>query len=742
MSTINKRYKRDIKKNLMYYISATILTALSIAMFVTCVSGGQDILKYVHQFYDDNNLESAQIVLKNNITDKQLDDLEKEYDVTLETQRYVNFEEDGYTLRAFAGEEKINTYEVIGGKDISASSQALLSKGFADAKGIEIGDSITLGDNKYEVAGFALRPDYLMMLENPSDIYHNNDKFGLVFITQSELQRQSRINEYISVKYNDDNSEDFRKALNDRYGIASYLPYKINHRCKNIMTEPVSYVVMGYFMLVCTLLLTVALICIVLGRRIKKEQKQIGTLYALGYRKKEMKKHYIIYAVIPGIAGTILGIILSEIIVPILGKLFLADYEPLPVKFTLPALCIVIAILLPTLMYVTISNITIRRLLAKNPVLLLNNNADSGKSKEGIKLKRSMSFIRKYRLRVITNNKGRTLAIVLGIALGTFVLSFGMISLDSCEKFIDTGTDGMGDYNYAYYLNSFKYDEAPKDAKGTILAANYQLKGKDTQITLMGCDDNMKLGLKSTSGEEIKPADGVYLTSTVAGAYGFEKGDKITLCDFATLDEYTFEIDDIVDDAAQRAIYLSRKEAAATIGVPENFYSVIISDKKLNLDENEISTTVTKESLREQISDVIDGTKSMIYMLIALGAVLCVMAVCIMVNMHIEENKVSISMLKVLGYRKKELKKMILNVNDGLVPVAIVLGILVALTMSKVYFIIMIDAFGCFLPVAMDYESIILCVAVIAASYLITLTALKKKIMKVNMVESMKDNRN
>ena len=56
--------------------------------------------------------------------------------------------------------------------------------------------------------------------------------------------------------------------------------------------------------------MVIAVIAMVLARMVKREGKTIGTLLALGYRKKELVRHYMVYGMIPAFAGDILGILL------------------------------------------------------------------------------------------------------------------------------------------------------------------------------------------------------------------------------------------------------------------------------------------------------------------------------------------------------------------------------------------------------------------------------------------------
>lgn len=58
------------------------------------------------------------------------------------------------------------------------------------------------------------------------------------------------------------------------------------------------------FSLYCPIILVVviAVIAMVLARMVKREGKTIGTLLALGYRKKELVR-YMVYGMIPAFAG-------------------------------------------------------------------------------------------------------------------------------------------------------------------------------------------------------------------------------------------------------------------------------------------------------------------------------------------------------------------------------------------------------------------------------------------------------
>lgn len=76
-------------------------------------------------------------------------DLEKKYDLTLEKSGYVDVEEKDYTVRILKRNQKIDTYEVFEGKDVVDDDEIVVSKGFAQANDLAIGDKLKLDGKQY-----------------------------------------------------------------------------------------------------------------------------------------------------------------------------------------------------------------------------------------------------------------------------------------------------------------------------------------------------------------------------------------------------------------------------------------------------------------------------------------------------------------------------------------------------------------------------------------------------------------
>ena len=151
---LNRRYRRNIKANLSFYIAATVLTIVALFMFYLYNITGNGINQFSDKFFADNNIEDGEFTTYKPIPDDEITDLEQDYDVQLEKQEYINVEEKKYTARVFDKNKKINRYEITQGEDISGPGEIIISEGYAVNKKVDIGDSIKLDGESYKVTGY------------------------------------------------------------------------------------------------------------------------------------------------------------------------------------------------------------------------------------------------------------------------------------------------------------------------------------------------------------------------------------------------------------------------------------------------------------------------------------------------------------------------------------------------------------------------------------------------------------
>lgn len=305
---LNRRYKHNLKHNLSFYLATVILTAVSIFLFLSILTTGTGLDGYVTDFAQRHNMEDAQFSTLMPIEKADRKDLEKKYDLTLEQTGYVDVEEKDYTVRVLKRNQKIDTYEVFEGKDVVDDDEIVLSKGFAQANDLAIGDKLKLDGKQYTITGFLLRPDYINCLENLTDAYRNNEGFAVAAVSDDTYDKLEDETVYYTVVYHDSAKEkQFRKKVNQDYTMLQYTDASVNPRIEAVQNNPKTYMMMSYMMMCLMMVIVSILVAAILSRKVKSECKIIGTLKALGYRTGELTRHYATMALIASIAGTVIA---------------------------------------------------------------------------------------------------------------------------------------------------------------------------------------------------------------------------------------------------------------------------------------------------------------------------------------------------------------------------------------------------------------------------------------------------
>lgn len=592
---LNKRYVRSVKENRSFYIASSVLTIVSLLMFYLFNIAGSGILNFSDDFFSDNKLEDANFSTYMPISEEDIEWIRDEYDVILEAQHYFNLINDDTTARVFERTEEIDLYEITGGKDVGSDDEVIISEGYAENMGVNIGDKIAVGEKEYTVSGYFQRPDYLYMLQNADDSYKNISTFFLCYLSDSEFESLGEANCQYLVKFNKENSREFREYIHENYVLQDYLAAEENQRICMVDDQANLFIIMSYALLVVLPLIAVALVSIIISRKVKSEQKLIGTLTALGYTKKQLMKHYAGFAAIPGILGGVLSAVVCTICAQSFGEMGLADYEPMKVKFSLNPLVALIGVVVPTLMYVIAALLSVRKLLKQDTVLLLSGNAGGKKKLKHMLARKKMSFRKKFAIRQILGNPARTLVIFMGIFVGSYIMLFGLGFFDTMKSVADNSSDRLGSFEYEYILNELLTEETYGGEP--ILASSLETE-EGSSMSLIGTDgDNKYLDLKDEDGNKVNIDKGYYLTSLSAMLMDVEAGEELTLYNPLSMEEIKIKVAGIIDNDMQKAVYTSKEQAAELIGVEDDAYNALMSAEKLDIPKEKLVKTITKSDM-------------------------------------------------------------------------------------------------------------------------------------------------
>jgi putative ABC transport system permease protein len=749
MKQLNKRYKRNFTSNISFYISIALLTALAIICYLGISTGYDEERVYMDQINANGNVEDGQFVTYAEITDDDIADLEEEFDIDLEKQLYYDAEgvnddaED--TVRFLRQTEKVNLYTVSEGEDISSDTDILLSPLYAQSQNINIGDTVTIGGKRYTVTGYCIRPDYLFCLKTLSSVFSESNTFGVGIITNAAFDEidEKDCSYVYSVVYHQDNEKEVRQAIHDRYQTIQYVSANVNNRIitpeqeMDAIKSETKGILPG--MMLCIMLLT----AVVLGRKIKNEQKMIGILHALGYRKGEIALHYSLFGAIPGILGSVIGILatipLSDLII---GMLFENKIEPFPIDTSFSTGKILCALFVPAVCYVIAVYLSAMSAMRGDIVNMIKGlSKASGKAK--LRLKKSKLSIRtKFRLRAIFGSIPRTCIVVFGVGIGSMMLTFCLACVDSLNVYIDDTVDEIGNFEYEYYLSSIQMDE-PEYGEG-VVCATFEVDGYTDLLTINGTSvDNPYMNFVDPDGNAISIEKGKYYISEMASyVYDVDSGDEITFYDTASLKEYTVTIEAVIKNASQSLLISDKDTVTDLIGLPQGSYNLVMSDKEIDYNTSDVIRTIVKADYKEQIRDnVLVSMEAFTSLCGVLGIIISVIVIYLMTNILLMENATSISMMKVLGFYENEINGMVTHIYNYLIPLGIILGLVLGYYLNMVNFIMNTATYNTYIEAHMTILSAVKDILIIALSYVISMLLLKKKTGRVSMVESLKNNR-
>ncbi len=747
--TLSRKVLRSLGKKLSFNIVTTVLTGITVTVLIGALTTADTLQDKTEDIFGNLNVEHAQFLPVRPIDEEDLEYYQNSYDLILEPQYCEDITDGDDTVRVFASNSKINLtwiFEMASGQQpvVNASQvqdgEVYICRKYAEAHNLNIGDTMNIGSTELEIAGFALRPDYLNTLKDYTESIGDYEHFSTAIVsmnTYEDVFGEEAAPAYYSVVYNDESAINaFRADLYDAYTPLEYFNSDANSRISLVKGEVP--MLRGEFSTYSMILFTLVVIIVafMLSRIITAEGRNIGTLKALGYSKKELITHYILYALMPTASGCIIGSIGSIPFSGAFSAFFFNDLDSFPYDVSTNPLYIFLAALIPIVLNSSVTAIVTSRLLNKEAIVLMKK-ADTAHKINHAFNGSSLRFRTLYTMRVLLGNPVRTLVFIIGMTVACMIILLGGICQDSQKNVIDhVLPDIMGDARYETGLNSFHTGQVENGQ--TLIDVMFEVEGDPVAFNLIGYDeDNTLLERETLSGEETVYGE-YYLTSCAANYYGIEPGDEFTFVHRITGQKTTVTIADIIYNNGLRLLITSKENAADIVGVSPDEYNNILSVVPVDVPEQDIYKIADFDTYKDSFEQMMATTKVVYAVLLIVGIIVCVLLVNLLSGMIIDENSRNISMLKVLGYRGNEIRDVILRMNHFLLPCCFLLSIPLTAYMAKILMADSVSTSGIWIDVVIKPGTLLVYFAVVLAAYLISLFLASHKLDRVDMAQSLK----
>ena len=501
-------------------------------------------------------------------------------------------------------------------------------------------------------------------------------------------------------------------------------------------------------------------------RMVEEERIQIGTLKALGYRRRTIASKYLIYCGIATVIGCVIGLSVGFKVMPsVIFMAFETQYDLPPLITELNINYAVLSCVLECLCTLGATWLACRQTLKEKPSALMIPRAP--KAGKRILLERitfiwkKLSFTHKATARNIFRYKKHLFMTVIGIAGCTALMVAGFGIKDSINALVVTQYDDLLKYDMRIELTEDRSDKVLDDF----------LEGKDI-LALSGStvdvkSDSSKDQISSTlyvpeNSEQLKEfvnlrdrkthepvtfEDGsVIITEKMADVLNVSPGDSVTVVDSdGASSRYT--LTGTFENYAGCYIYIASDEYLRENSTVE--YNSYLLDsgisgqeaqdeatEQLLLSDYVSSVEFTSQS-RDTYQQVLDSLSFIVYVLVVFSGMLAVVVLYNLTNININERIRELATLRVLGYHHKEVAMYIFREIGILTLLGTVFGLLLGKALHY-YIVIIGESTDMVFGRELEPMSFIL-----AAVFTLIFSALvdvlmMRKLRKIDMTASMK----
>lgn len=743
-SPLTKRIPRDFIKNIGKYLGMIIILVCTISVgssFQISLDGAIDYLDRIktENIQEDGFFETLMPISE--ASERYF----KDRNIEVAENFYVTDSEfsGDCTVFVFNERNELDLPVVFTGRLPEKTGEIALDHVFAAHKELKIGDTMELLGKKLTVVGTVSLPDYSSLFLNNTDLVMNTSHFCVSVVTEETFRDFGEGNITYRYSYR---TEDRDMSQSEKISLSEDILKKLVQNGEALQTllrsdqnQSISFLEMdigtdGPFMKVFVYILIVMIafvFSILINNTIDNESVIIGTLLASGYTKGEIIWHYLqptlIVAIISSIIGNALGY--TVMLEPFMN-VYYSTYSigPIYINFSVPAF--ITTTVLPVVLMFGINYLMLRRKLSLSPLKFLRHDLKRGKQKHARKLP-DISFLNRFRLRVILQNKGSYIMLFTGVFLASFLLMFG-IGLGPLMNHYTDSIDESLPFEYQYIL------KAPVEADGGEKIRIYEmdtwfaLGKKDLGVTLMGIDEDNRF-FESVSTHETA------ISSALSQKLNLRAGDELTLKDTAKEKEYKIKIDKVIDYEASMALFMNRAELNKLLGDEEELFNCLLSDKKLDIDDLFVAKKLSRSDFLGAATQMLDSFGTIIFFVNVFSVVVYMILIYILTKVVVDKNALSISFMKVFGYEHSEIRKVYLTATSIVVIISLIICIPVEVLMFKgvlVFLSSMVEGYiGFYLPYYIYLEIILIG---LAAYFSINALHLRS-INKIPMTDALKN---
>lgn len=744
---LNRRFLREIKGEFGKYLVLFIFIAGTISIVSGMLVASKSMKLAYDEGFEKYNIEDGNFETLQKADEDTIEKIEQEQ-VTLYENTYIELEADDYTgtIRIFKNREEVNTVCLMEGKLPQKKHEMALDRMHADNNDISVGDTIVLEGKERTVCGLVALPDYSCLYQSPSDMMFDAMQFGVAIVTEEGFDSFGNKNTHYSYSWKYDEapeddvqaqemSEDFVETLGEHVVLANYIPQYSNQAIQfagdDIGRDGMIIIAFLYVIVV----IIAFIFAITTANTIAKESTVIGTLRASGYTKREMLVHYTAMPMLVTLISAIIGNVLGyTVLKDVAASLYYNSYSltTYVTRWNMDAFWQTTIVPLVLMLIINVGILVNK--LSLSPLRFIRRDLNKRQRKKAFRLNTKIGIMKRFRLRIIFQNKSNYITIIIGIFLANIILLFGLAMPALLEKYQQDITSNML-CKYQYVLKVPSETET-KGAEKCCMASLKTIEGKlrSEDVSMYGIEadsDYVDLELDSKS---------VYISSAYAEKFDIKTGDEIELKEPYGTKKYHFQVKGTYDYPAGIAVFMSKELFQETYDYEDDYFNAYFSEREIeDIDEMQIATKITKDDLTKTSRQLEHSMGGMMDIFLVFGIILFMLIIYLLSKIIIEKNMQSISMTKILGYTDKEISGLYILVTSIVVIASFILTMpFVNQIMGQMCEMVFAEYSG-WLPYYVPFSAFLEIIALGIAAYAVIAFILFRRVKKVPLDIALKN---
>ena len=232
----------------------------------------------------------------------------------------------------------------------------------------------------------------------------------------------------------------------------------------------------------------------------------------------------------------------------------------------------------------------------------------------------------------------------------------------------------------------------------------------------------------------------IVASSALAQKYELAIGDEFTLKDEETDTLYAFEVTDICQYAPAFYVFMDIDSARDLFGEQDDYYNTIFSNKDLKIPSGRLYATTTKEDIEKSADVFMQMMVSMVITITIVSTLIFILVMYLMMKVMIDRSAYSISLMKVFGFRTREIRKLYLDGNFYIVFVSAIVNIpLSKAIMDWMYPRYLVSNIACGLDLSFEPWLYVAVFALIMICYFVINRVLVGRLKKMTPAEVLKN---